>query len=155
MKSVGCPNTECALSKEATAGTVICHGFYNTNSGRRRRYMSIAGLAARHSELECRNALPSTPTPSRNLRRDPGPGGVFHSTLARPFVVILTSQSLSAKKRLAKKATPFGELRREPRNDTVVPKRRTVPRKDLENRLKQSGVSPVPWERYYSESVNF
>jgi hypothetical protein len=91
--------------------------------------MSIAGLAARHSELECRNALPSTPTPSRNLRRDPGPGGVFHSTLARPFVVILTSQSLSAKKRLAKKATPFGELRREPRKRYCGPQAKDGPKK--------------------------
>jgi transposase-like protein len=38
MKSVSCPNTECVPSKEATAGSIIRHGFYNTNSGRRCRY---------------------------------------------------------------------------------------------------------------------
>jgi transposase-like protein/IS1 family transposase len=38
MKSVSCPNTECPLSKEAGAGSIIRYGFYHTNSGKRRRY---------------------------------------------------------------------------------------------------------------------
>ena len=36
MKSLSCPNRECALS--AGTGSIIRHGFYNTNSGKRRRY---------------------------------------------------------------------------------------------------------------------
>src|SRR5262245_40284268 len=36
--SLSCPITECALSKDAGAGSVILHGFYKTNSGKRRRY---------------------------------------------------------------------------------------------------------------------
>ena len=35
MKSLSCPNKECPL---ASAGSIIRHGFYNTNSGKRRRY---------------------------------------------------------------------------------------------------------------------
>jgi transposase-like protein len=36
MKSLSCPNRECALS--AGTESIIRHGFYNTNSGKRRRY---------------------------------------------------------------------------------------------------------------------
>src|SRR4029434_4253915 len=39
MKSVSCPNRECPLSREAGAGSIILHGFYQTNSGKRRRYL--------------------------------------------------------------------------------------------------------------------
>ena len=35
MKSLGCPNKACLL---ASARSIICYGFYNTNSGKRRRY---------------------------------------------------------------------------------------------------------------------
>jgi len=35
MTSVGCPNRACPLAR---AGSIIRHGFYNTNSGKRRRY---------------------------------------------------------------------------------------------------------------------
>jgi transposase-like protein/IS1 family transposase len=38
MKSVSCPNRECPLPREATAGSIIRHGFYKTKSGKRRRY---------------------------------------------------------------------------------------------------------------------
>src|SRR5262245_48117861 len=36
--SLSCPITECALSKDAGAESIIRHGFYKTRSGRRRRY---------------------------------------------------------------------------------------------------------------------
>ena len=36
--SLSCPITECALSKDAGAGSIIRHGFYKTRSGKRRRY---------------------------------------------------------------------------------------------------------------------
>jgi transposase-like protein len=36
--SLSCPNTECALSKDAGAESIIRHGFYKTRSGKRRRY---------------------------------------------------------------------------------------------------------------------
>jgi transposase-like protein len=36
MKSLSCPNSECALS--GGTGSIIRHGFYNTHSGKRRRY---------------------------------------------------------------------------------------------------------------------
>src|SRR5688572_10564747 len=39
MKSVSCPNRECPLSRDAGAGSIILHGFYQTNSGKRRRYL--------------------------------------------------------------------------------------------------------------------
>jgi IS1 family transposase len=39
MKSVSCPNRECLLSRDAGAGSIILHGFYQTNSGKRRRYL--------------------------------------------------------------------------------------------------------------------
>jgi hypothetical protein len=39
MKNVSCPNTECHLSTDAGAGSIILHGFYETNSGKRRRYL--------------------------------------------------------------------------------------------------------------------
>src|SRR4030095_5716702 len=39
MKSVSCPNRECPLSRDAGAGNIILHGFYQTNSGKRRRYL--------------------------------------------------------------------------------------------------------------------
>ena len=39
MKSVRCPNRECPLSRDAGAGSIILHGFYQTNSGKRRRYL--------------------------------------------------------------------------------------------------------------------
>ena len=35
MKSLGCPNKACP---PASAGSIICYGLYNTNSGKRRRY---------------------------------------------------------------------------------------------------------------------
>src|SRR4029450_8912347 len=38
MKSLSCPNTECALSKDASAERIIRHGVYKTKSGKRRRY---------------------------------------------------------------------------------------------------------------------
>jgi transposase-like protein len=38
MKSLSCPNTECALSKDAGAESIIRHGVYKTKSGKRRRY---------------------------------------------------------------------------------------------------------------------
>ena len=36
--SLSCPITECALSKDAGAESIIRHGFYKTRSGKRRRY---------------------------------------------------------------------------------------------------------------------
>src|SRR5262245_35158215 len=39
MKSVSCPNRECPLSRDAGARSIILHGFYQTNSGKRRRYL--------------------------------------------------------------------------------------------------------------------
>jgi transposase-like protein len=42
MKSRGCPNTECPLSKEAGAGSIIRHGFYNSSSGKPRRYRCLS-----------------------------------------------------------------------------------------------------------------
>jgi transposase-like protein len=38
MKSLICPSRGCTLSKDAGAGSIIRHDFYNTNSGKRRRY---------------------------------------------------------------------------------------------------------------------
>jgi transposase-like protein len=38
MKSLSCPNSECPLSKDTSAGNIIRYGFYSTNSGTRRRY---------------------------------------------------------------------------------------------------------------------
>jgi transposase-like protein len=35
MKTLSCPNKACLL---ASARSIICYGFYNTNSGKRRRY---------------------------------------------------------------------------------------------------------------------
>jgi transposase-like protein/IS1 family transposase len=35
MKTISCPNEACLL---ASARSIICYGFYNTNSGKRRRY---------------------------------------------------------------------------------------------------------------------
>jgi transposase-like protein len=35
MKSLSCPNKACPLT---SARSIICYGFYNTNSGKRRRY---------------------------------------------------------------------------------------------------------------------
>ena len=35
MKSLSCPNKACQL---ASARSIICYGFYHTNSGKRRRY---------------------------------------------------------------------------------------------------------------------
>src|SRR4029434_9692316 len=37
--SLSWPITECALSKDAGAESIILHGFYQTNSGKRRRYL--------------------------------------------------------------------------------------------------------------------
>jgi transposase-like protein len=39
MKRVSCPNRECPLSRDTGAGSIILHGFYQTNSGKRRRYL--------------------------------------------------------------------------------------------------------------------
>src|SRR5262245_9141445 len=66
MKSVSCPNTECPLSKEAGTGSIIRYGFYHTNSGK--RSIQVPKLWE-DVLLERRNALPSAPTPSRNVRR--------------------------------------------------------------------------------------
>jgi transposase-like protein/IS1 family transposase len=39
MKSIGCPNPACP---PASAGSIIRHGFYNTSSGKRRRYRCLS-----------------------------------------------------------------------------------------------------------------
>jgi transposase-like protein/IS1 family transposase len=40
--SLSCPITECALSKDAGAESIIRHGFYKTRSGKRRRYRCLS-----------------------------------------------------------------------------------------------------------------
>jgi transposase-like protein len=39
MKNVSCRNRECRLSRDAGGGSIIRHGFYQTHSGKRRRYL--------------------------------------------------------------------------------------------------------------------
>src|SRR5262245_17305892 len=63
MRSVSCPNTECPLSKEAGAGSIIRYGFYHTNSGKRRRYRCrtcgktfCSSAATRYHRLQHRRA---------------------------------------------------------------------------------------------------
>jgi transposase-like protein len=38
MKSLSCPNRRCSRSGKPTSGSIICHGFYITLWGKRRRY---------------------------------------------------------------------------------------------------------------------
>lgn len=41
MKSRKCPNPECPARGEASAGSIVRHGFYGTRSGKRRRYRCV------------------------------------------------------------------------------------------------------------------
>jgi transposase-like protein len=38
MKSLNRPNTHCPPSGKGDSGAIICHGFYTTRRGKRRRY---------------------------------------------------------------------------------------------------------------------
>jgi hypothetical protein len=41
MKSLSCPNKHCPPSGKGDVGAIICHGFYTTRCGKRRRYQPL------------------------------------------------------------------------------------------------------------------